>query len=226
MPKDPALEHIDALAMKPFQAYIGQDHRAHISAHLHFMALNMVRNNPTVMAAMEKNILEHISLMSQEQVQMEFKEEFAKIQQIQQMMQQNPQAQQQLEPIMVELTQKIEARKAILIAEYMEEFMKEEKTITSQFDHDPLLKLKAREVDLKAMDTVRKQEEMEQRKAVEQAKILSREGIEGEKLDQNEELAIMRADTSLTKQHMADVTKMDIAEMKRRDVKTLKGPKS
>ena len=66
----------------------------------------------------------------------------------------------------------------------------------------------------------------EQRKAVEQAKILSREGIEGDKLDQNEELAILRADTSLTKQHMADVTKMDIAEMKRRDVKTLKGPKS
>jgi len=226
MPKDPALEHIDALAMKPFQAYIGQDHRAHVSAHLHFMALNMVRNNPTVMAAMEKNILEHISLMSQEQVQMEFKEEFAQIQQIQQMMQQNPQAQQQLEPVMVELTQKIEARKAVLIAEYMEEFMKEEKTITSQFDHDPLLKLKAREVDLKAMDAVRKQDEMEQRKAVEQAKILSREGIEDDKLEQNEELAILRADTSLTKQHMTDVTKMDIANMKRKDVKTLKGPKS
>jgi hypothetical protein len=30
-PKDPALEHIDALAGKPFQAFPGQDHRAHIS---------------------------------------------------------------------------------------------------------------------------------------------------------------------------------------------------
>ena len=28
--KDPALEHIDALAGKPFQAFPGQDHRAHI----------------------------------------------------------------------------------------------------------------------------------------------------------------------------------------------------
>ena len=28
------------------------------------------------------------------------------------------------------------------------DFMKEEKKITSQFDHDPLLKLKSREVDL------------------------------------------------------------------------------
>ena len=226
MPKDPALEHIDALAQKPFQAYSGQDHRAHVTAHLHFMALNMVRNNPVIMAAIEKNILEHISLMAQEQVQMEFPKEMQMLTQLQQMSQQNQEMQQQLAPQIQDLTQKIEARKAILIAEITEDFMKEEKKITSQFDHDPLLKLKSREVDLKAMDTVRKQEEMEQRKAVEQAKILSKEGIEDDKLDQNEELAIMRADTSLTKQHMADVTKMDIAEMKRRDVKTLKGPKS
>ena len=30
MPKDPALEHIDALGGKPFQAFPGQDHQAHI----------------------------------------------------------------------------------------------------------------------------------------------------------------------------------------------------
>jgi hypothetical protein len=34
MPKDPSLEHIDALGGKPFQAFPGQDHRAHITAHL------------------------------------------------------------------------------------------------------------------------------------------------------------------------------------------------
>ena len=202
-----------------------RDHRAHISAHLHFMALNMVRNNPTVMAAIEKNILEHISLMAQEQVQMEFKEEIKKIQQMQQMANQNPQMAQQIQPQIVQMTQQIEARKAVLIAEFMEEFMKEEKTITSQFDHDPLLKIKSREVDLKAMDTERKQQEMEQRKNIENAKLISREGIEDDKLEQNEDLAILRADTSLTKQHMSDVVKMDIANMKRKDVKTLKGPK-
>ena len=40
VPKDPALEHIDAMAMKPFQAYRNQDHRAHITAHMNFMATN------------------------------------------------------------------------------------------------------------------------------------------------------------------------------------------
>ena len=133
-PKDPSLEHIDALGGKPFQAFPGQDHRAHVTAHLNFMATNLVRNNPTVMAALQKNVLEHISLMATEQVQLEFREQFMQIQQMQQHAAMNPQIQQQLQQI----TQKIEARKAQLIAEMTEEFMKEEKTITSQFDHDPL----------------------------------------------------------------------------------------
>ena len=89
-PKDPALEHIDALAGKPFQAFPGQDHRAHITSHLNFMATNMARNNPIVMAALEKNCFEHISLMAQEQVEVEFRAEMQQIM----AMRQNPQAMQ------------------------------------------------------------------------------------------------------------------------------------
>ena len=222
IPKDPALENIDAISGKPFQAYPGQDHRAHITSHLHFMAMNMVRNNPPIMAALEKNILEHISIMSQEQVQMEFPQEFQMLAQMQQAAPMNPQIQQQVQ----QLTQKIEARKAILIAEMMNEFMEEEKTITSQFDHDPLLKIKSREVDLKAMDTQRKEEEMKQRGQIDRAKLVQNKDIHEEKLDQNEDLAILRADTSMAKQQMGDQNRRDIARMKAKDVKVLKGPKS
>ena len=158
-PKDPALEHIDALAMKPFQAFRGQDHRAHITAHLNFMATNMVRNNPPVMAALEKNILEHISLMAQEQIELEFADAIQQIPVMQQMAQQNPQVQGQLQKLSMDM----EARKAVLIAEMTGDFMEEEKRITSQFDSDPLLKLKAREVDLRAMENQRKKDEGEQK---------------------------------------------------------------
>ena len=82
-PMDPSLEHINALGMKPFQAFRAQDHRAHITAHLTFMSTNMVRNNPAIMAALQKNILEHISLMAQEQVELEFAEQLQQIQQLQ-----------------------------------------------------------------------------------------------------------------------------------------------
>ena len=160
-PKDPALEHIDALAGKPFQAFPGQDHRAHITAHLNFMATNMARNAPVIMASLEKNCFEHISLMSQEQVEIEFQRE---IQQVQQM-QQNPQAMQnpQIQIQVKMLTEKIESRKAVLIAEMMEEFLNEEKKITSQFDNDPIAKLKSRELDLVAQENDRKRQESNER---------------------------------------------------------------
>ena len=47
----------------------------------------MVQNNPmAIMSALQKNILEHISLMAQEQVQIEFVEELQEVQMIQQQM--------------------------------------------------------------------------------------------------------------------------------------------
>ena len=221
LPKDPALENIDALAQKPFQAFPGQDHRAHITSHLNFMATNMVRNNPPVMAALQKNCLEHISLMAQEQIQLEFREEMQMLPQMQQQAVQNPQIQQQMQQI----SQKIEARKAILIAEMTEEFMKEEKNITSQFDHDPLLKLKSREVDLKAMENVRKEEETKARIDLDKAKLVQNKDLTEDKLEQNEDLAQLRADTAITKSIMSAETKLTSDRMKRQDVKTLKGPK-
>ena len=221
LPKDPALENIDALAQKPFQAFPGQDHRAHITSHLNFMATNMVRNNPPVMAALQKNCLEHISLMAQEQIQLEFRQELQMLPQLQQQATMNPQAQQQLQ----EISQKIEARKAILIAEMTEEFMKEEKRITSQFDHDPLLKLKSREVDLKAMENQRKEQETEARINLDKAKLVQNREITDDKLEQNEDLAQLRADTAIAKSIMSAETKLKSDRMKARDVKTLKGPK-
>jgi len=195
-PMDPSMEHINALAGKPFQAFPGQDHRAHITAHLNFMSTNIVRNNPAVMAAIQKNILEHISLMAQEQVQLEFREQIQEMMQMQQMAAMNPQVQQQLQS----MTNQIEARKSVLIAEMTEEFMKEEKEITSQFDSDPLLKLKSREVDLRAMENERKKKADEANQELNKAKLVQAQEIAEDKLDQNEDLAKLRAGVSLAKQ--------------------------
>jgi len=198
MPMDPSLEHIKALAAQPFQAFPGQDHRAHIEAHLSFMQLNMVRNAPIVMGAMQKNILEHISVMAQEQVQLEFQQELMQLQAMQQnpaALQQNPQMMQQVQI----LTEKIESRKAQLIAEMTQEFAKEENQITSQFDSDPLIKLKAREVDLRAMENERKKDEMNARINLDKAKAMMNQGVQEQKIEQNEDLAKLRADTSIEK---------------------------
>ena len=180
---------------KPFQAFPGQDHRAHITAHLNFMSTNMVRNNPMIMAAIQKNILEHISIMAQEQIQLEFREQMQQMMMLQQQAAVNPQAQQQLQ----QMTQAFEARKAVLVAEMTEEYMKEEKQITSQFDSDPLLKLKSREVDLRAMENERKKKADESKSDFDRAKLMQARDLAEDKLDQNEDLAKLRAGVSLAK---------------------------
>ena len=185
------------------------------------MASNFVRNNPSITAALEKNIMEHISLMAQEQVQLEFPQELQMLPQLQQMAVQNPQAQQQIQQI----SQKIEARKAILIADMTEDFMKEEKQITSQFDHDPLLKLKQREVDLKAMEAERKMKEDEARINLDRAKMVQAKDLNDRKLEQNEDLAQLRADTAIEKSMMSADVKLTSDAMKARDVNVLKGQK-
>jgi hypothetical protein len=194
-PMDPSMEHINALTGKPFQAFPGQDHQAHITAHLNFMSTNMVRNNPAIMAAIQKNILEHISIMAQEQVQLEFREQMLQMQQMQMQATTDPMMQQQMQS----LTNEIEARKSVLIADLTEDFMKEEKKITSQFDSDPLLKLKSREVDLRAMENERKKDNDKAQQDIARARLVQQGDIAEDKMEQNEDLAKLRAGVSLAK---------------------------
>ena len=144
-----------------------------------------------VMASLEKNIFEHISLMAQEQIELEFRQELPQLQ----MMTQNPAMQMQAQ----EMQQRIESRKAVLIAEMMSEFLKEEKAVTSQFDNDPVAKLRSRELDLRAMDNERKKREGQERINLDRMKAMMNQQDKQEKLDQNAKLAQLRADTSIEK---------------------------
>ena len=216
-PMDPALENIMAINGKPFQAFPGQDHKAHIDAHLSFMSISMVQNNPAAMMALQKNILEHISFMAQEQIQLEFVEEMQEMQMIQQqlaplmqnpqMMQQNPQAIQMTQRVQ-QITQDIEARKSKLIAEMMVDYAKEEDKISSEVGGDPLLKLKSRELDLKAKADQEKAANQEARLDLDTMRAMMNDQQHDEKLEQNEELAGLRAGVSLAKQTMADQSKI------------------
>ena len=128
---------------------------------------------------------------------MEFREEMQQLMAIRQ----NPQAamnpQIQIQAKMI--AEKIEARKAQLIADMMGEFMAEEKKITSQFDNDPIAKLRARELDLQAQENQRKRDEGEERINLDKMRAMMNQENQDEKLEQNEELAKLRANTSIEK---------------------------
>jgi hypothetical protein len=226
-PLDPAVENIMALSSKPFQAFAGQDHQAHITSHLAFMSSNLARNNPMILGALEKNCFEHISMMAQEQIEVEFRDEMMRLQQMQQMAQQNPQMQQdpQFQQQLMQISMQVEARKAKLISEMMIEFKDEELKIMGQFGNDPIAKLKARELDLRAMDDSVKREQAQEKINMDRSKQLMGQQQFDEKLDQNQDLAELRAETSLTKQMMSQEAKMKQDRMKQTDVKILKGPR-
>jgi hypothetical protein len=211
-PIDPALEEIAAMGMKPFQAFPGQDHKAHIDSHLNFMQSNMVQNNPSIMGALQKNILERISLMAQEQIQLEFQEELMQAQQMQQMLQQQPQNQQLVQQA-TELTNKINSRKAILISEMVKDYMMEEEKIISELGGDPLLKLKSRELDIKARQNEAKKAYDEGRISLDTMKAMQNQQQFEDKQDQNEDLADLRAETSLTKQVMSSEAALERQQM-------------
>tara|TARA_R110001632_G_scaffold179852_1_gene299786 strand:- start:227 stop:1495 length:1269 start_codon:yes stop_codon:yes gene_type:complete len=210
-PIDPSLEHIMSLTGKPYQAFGGQDHKAHIDAHLSFMSISMVQNSPMAMAAIQKNILEHISLMAQEQVQVEFVEELQEMQQMQQQMQplmQNPAAMQdpqviQMQQRIQQLTNQLESRKAILIAELTMDYAKEEDKISSEAGGDPLIKIKSRELDIKAKENEDRNAYNNSRSEIDTMKALMNQQQFSKKQEQNEDLAELRAETSLEKQQMA-----------------------
>jgi len=211
-PIDPALEEIAAMGMKPFQAFPGQDHKAHIDSHLNFMQSNMVQNSPAIMGALQKNILERISLMAQEQIQLEFQEELQQAQQMQQMLQQQPQNQQLVQQV-TQLTNKINSRKAVLISEMVKDYMSEEEKIISELGGDPLLKLKSRELDIKARQNEARKSFDESRISLDTMKAMQNQSQFEDSQAQSEELADLRAETSLTKQVMSSEAAMERQEM-------------
>ena len=208
-PLDPASENILSLNAKKFQAFPKQDHQAHMRAHLQFMGTTMVRNNPKALGMLQQNCMEHINLMSGEQIEVEFAEEIAQSQQMSQQMQQmaqqlGPQAQQN--PQLMEMQKQIEqmavameARKAQLVAEFMEDYAKAEKEVLNQIENDPLLKLKDRELNIKAQEEQRKEEEAENDLALERAKMLQNRDLTETKIAENDKHQKLRAAVSLAK---------------------------
>ena len=129
--------------MKLLTAFEFQDHDAHISAHMAFMASRMVQINPQVYALLQSHISDHISFKAKAQVK--------------QMIMENPEMAQmaQQDPQQFEIM--FEAEVAKVAAQITQELVQTENA--NQNKEDPLIKIKQQEIDLRAMDLQRKAEE-------------------------------------------------------------------
>ena len=130
MPKDPAQENIDAMDMIPLKAFEGQEHQAHIMAHMVFGSTPMVAGMPAMAMALQKHIMEHVQIAAQERA-------------MQTMAQQMP----QVAPEQMELAMQG------LVAQFVAEGMQQIKQLSQQVSGqgpDPLVKLKEQELQIRA----------------------------------------------------------------------------
>jgi hypothetical protein len=124
-PLDPAQENINSLDMMQLRAYEGQDHQSHIMAHLVFGASPMVGQAPPIAMMIQKHILEHIKIQSEEQA-------------MQQMQQQQGGDERQYQ---------------MLVAQMVAQGMQQAKELSGQVSGqgpDPLIQLKEKELEIKA----------------------------------------------------------------------------
>ena len=70
-PTDPAQENINSLEQMQLRAFPGQNHDAHVMAHLTFGASAIVQQAPGVAVNLQKHVLEHLKLKAEERAMAE-----------------------------------------------------------------------------------------------------------------------------------------------------------
>ena len=129
IPLDPAQENINALDNIKLEAFSGQNHQAHIMAHLVFGASPMVGQLPPVALSMQKHIMEHVKIGAEEQAMSQM---------------------QQAGPLPADQQ---EMQYQMMVAQFVAEGMQQVKQLSGQVSGqgpDPLLQLKEKELEIKS----------------------------------------------------------------------------
>ncbi|MBL6840982.1 MAG: hypothetical protein ISQ84_02390 [Pelagibacterales bacterium] len=135
VPIDPAQENINVLDMLPLHAFEGQNHQAHIQAHLTFGASPMVGNMPPMAISLQKHVMEHVQIAAKEQAAVAY------LQQVQQKGGQPASDDEMLE---------IERITAQFVAEGLQQVKELSGELSGAGAPDPLVQLKEQELQIKA----------------------------------------------------------------------------
>ena len=178
-PMVPALENSMAIMQKPLQAFPDQDHDAHIAAHIAFMKTPIPSSTPAIFGILQSHLCQHVAFKARNMAQAEMEQ----MMQEQMAMGQQPQ-QMDMEP-----------RVAQLIAAITEEVMGA--LMPPPQGPDPLVELRSKELDIKAMDMQRKASEFSEKQAFEEQREAERQDITREKIDSSEDIAQLRANVNM-----------------------------
>jgi hypothetical protein len=174
-PKDPAVENSEAFENVTLKVFQGQNHQAHITAHLLFGASPMVGQLPSVAMSLQKHIMEHVSIQAKEQVASQM---------IQQLQGQAPTEEQALE---------IESMVAEAIAQGLQEVKAKSAEISGGGDQpDPLIALKEQDLQLREKQDAAENQMDQQRLALDQQKAQQNAQLGQQRIQSQEEIVSAR----------------------------------
>jgi hypothetical protein len=165
-PRDPASENSDVLNGMKLKAFAGQQHDAHIAAHLMMGMSSNLQANPLAAAELQKHVLEHVRLKAEEDVEAELFKLYG------------------VDPDrMVSAIQK-EGMVAVKIAVFMQEVksLQEQLAGTQEEGPDPLIKLKETEIQQRAQADQARIGIDQQRLALDQQKLMETTNLNRQKL--------------------------------------------
>ena len=184
-PKDPAIENSEALENLPLVVFQGQNHDAHIMAHLVFGSAGTVQQMPLIAVELQKHVMEHVSVKAKEQVAGQM---------MQQLQGQPPNEQQVLE---------IESMVADLIAQGMQEV----KALAGQIagggeEPDPLIALKEQDLQIRAQRDASENQMDQARLELDRQKASQTAQLGAERIQSAEDIAAARIDAAREREIM------------------------
>jgi len=151
-----------------------QDHMAHIQAHVAFMKTPLLQTSPAVFGILMSHALEHLSLAAQQQVALHLQQQGINI---------------QLEKHEME----IEVAKAE--AQMMDQFLQQ--LAPQPPAPDPLIQVQQQSLQLKSQELQQRAQAEQQKMALEQQKMAIKSQHDQERIQSNEDIAQLRANTAM-----------------------------
>ena len=168
------MENSESLENLPLTVFQGQNHDAHIMAHLIFGSSPMVSQMPAVAMALQKHVMEHVSIKAKEQVALQAGQELQG---------QPPTEQQALD---------IESMVADLVAKGMQEVKSMSTQISGGGAPDPIIALKQQDLELRAQQDAAENQIDQARLSLDQQKAQNNAQLGAARIDSQEGIVAAR----------------------------------
>ena len=179
-PKDPATENGEVLDGVQLRAFAGQQHDAHIKAHLMQGLSPITQSVPGAPVALQKHIYEHVRLKAEEDTEAELFKQYG------------------VDPGSLVSDLQREGMVALKVAQYLEDVKKQQQEMSGN-QEDPLVELKKQELQQSAQRDNQKSQIEQQRLQMEQADKAEQDKIDRERIQSAQDIAQLRSNTTLMK---------------------------